>query len=221
MSISNNPRPHRVLVVDDKDHARVAIKAAIGAAVPRCEFLEAENVTSAEKILEKERPSFDLAVIDLKLEELDRDGTTLLRLIKQTLHQHAQASVIIYTAYPTFETACAAYEAGASSYISKLDRNSTQKLQNRAKELLEQPGIRESLQRQWQAHRQADKAFAENRKNWVEKYGGKLVVVKDCQVIEAHDNPREIWKFLNDNFTPDERCDIAVIEIPLEEQDNA
>lgn len=77
MSIDKNSKSYRVLVVDDLDYQRLAIIAAIREVVPSCEFVEAENVTAAENILEKEMIPFDLSVIDLRLEEPNKNGITL------------------------------------------------------------------------------------------------------------------------------------------------
>ena len=214
MSI-NEIRPYRVLVVDDLDHARLAIKTAIGDAVPSCEFVEAENATKAEEVLKREEP-FDLAVIDLKLEEPDKDGITLVKVMKGVFYSR----IIIYTGYPTVETACAAYEAGADSYISKLYSDATEKLKNKAKVLLTQRDLRARLQRQSQAHREAQKAFEENKQDWTKKYAGQFVIVQKGKVVEHAKDPFGAWNLL-DKYTPDERCDLAVLEIPSHGGKNA
>lgn len=213
MSITHELRPYRVLVVDDLSHARLAIKTTIMDAVQSCEFVEAKNATEAEQVLKREEP-FDLVVIDLKLGEPDKDGITLVEVIKQVLNRYSPTRIIVYTAYPTVETACEAYEAGADSYISKNYIDATAKLQKKAKELLEQVDIRESLRRQREAYRHAEKTFANNKKNWIEKYGGNFVIVKNGEVLASEKDPYEVWKLLNEKYTRNERCDIAIIQVP-------
>jgi DNA-binding NtrC family response regulator len=223
MSITHEIRPYRILVVDDQDHARMAIKTAIGAAVPFCEFADALNTDEAQKSLKESSP-FDLAVIDLKLGELDKDGINLVKVMKGVCYSR----IIIFTAYPSVESACAAYEAGADSYISKIDPDATRKLQDKAKELskeklkelqdkakelLLQRDLRARLQRQSQAYREAQKAFEENEKEWIEKYAGQLVIVHKGTVVAQAKEPFEADQLLS-KYTPDERCDLAVLDIP-------
>ena len=195
MSIEKEFRPYRVLIVDDLDHERIAIIVAIEAAVEGCEIVEAKNVTDAEHVLTGETQPCDLAVIDLKLEESDKDGVALVGIIKQVLQRHSATRVIIYTAYPSMDSACAAYEAGASAYISKLDVDSTEKLQEKSKELLEQPDLRQVLRLQHEALENAKKALAKNREDWVEKYGGKFVLVRNGEVIKGVTNDHVILAF--------------------------
>ena len=209
MSITHELRPYRVLVVDDLDRIRLAIKTAIGAAVPSCEFVEAKNATNAEEVLKRELLPFDLAVIDLRLEEPDKDGITLVKVMKGICYSR----IIIFTAYPSVESVCAAYEAGADSYISKLEPDATKKLQDKAKELLLQRDLRARILRQSEAHREAQKAFEENEKEWIKKYGGQFVIVHKDKVVAHAKDPFEADQLLG-KYTPDERCDLAVFDIP-------
>jgi response regulator RpfG family c-di-GMP phosphodiesterase len=220
MSITHEIRPYRVLVVDDQDHARMAIKTVIGAAVPFCEFADASNTDEAQKFLMKEFPPFDLAVIDLKLEESDKDGLNVVRIIKGVLDRYSQTRVILYTAYPTVESACAAYEAGADSYISKIDPDATKKLQDKAKELLFQRDLRDRLLHQSQAHREAQKAFEENKEEWIKKYGGRFVIVREGKVIAEAKDLFEADQLLG-KYTPNARCDLAVLDIPSQGRKDA
>jgi len=219
MSITHELRPYRVLVVDDQDHARLAIKTAIGAAVPLCEFTEASNTNEAQEFLRKEFPPFDLAVIDLRLEEPDKDGLNVVKIIKGILDHCSQTRVILYTAYPSVETACAAYEAGADVYISKNDPNATKKLQDKARELLTQRELRARILRQLQSYREARKTFEENKKEWIEKYAGQFVIVHKGRVVAHAKDPFEADQLLG-KYTPDERCDLAVLDIPLRGSEN-
>ena len=212
MTLSELPRPYRILIVDDIPAERVAIRAAIEAAGSDCEIAEADSVESAERILIQGPFPFDVAVVDLRLHGMD-DGLVVAGLIKRVLERHVQTRVVIVTAFPSIETACAAYEAGASAYISKLDEDTTNTLQRKVRELLEQRDLRDNLNRQYVAQREAQEAFEGEREEWIRHYGGKFVVVRNREVLEAYENPRELWEDLR-RFTTAEQAELGIVQVP-------
>lgn len=217
MSVSED-RPFRVLIVDDKQDERFAIKKTIEGTGLFCEFVEARSVTEAENILKNQKIPFDLTVVDHKLEEPPKDGTTLISIIRSVLNRYSQTRIILFTAYPCWETACAAYEAGADSCISKNDDDASKKLKQKAVELLQQRDLRQGLLRSRQAHQKATETFERNKEQLIKEYGGKFVVFHNGQIQESGDDPFDVWKVLDEKYTKDQRYDVSVIQIPREEK---
>ena len=215
---AQEPRAYRILIVDDLPHERAAIRAAIAQGVGECRFVEADSVEAAERVLRDEAFPFDLAAIDLKLPE-DTEGLTVVGIIKQVLRRHSQTRVIVLTAWPSVETTCAAYEAGAAAYLDKGDKDSTAKLQAKARELLELSDLRESLRRQYESQRRAEAALSAHRRQWARKHGGKFVLVRDGKVLAARDNPHELLVELEKHDSA-ERLEIGIVEVPPPEQDH-
>lgn len=218
MSVTKKPRLYRVLVVDDLDHQRTAIITAISQVVHNCKFIEAENVTTAQRILSQILAPFDLAVIDVRLEETDKDGIGLAKVIRE---RYPETHVIVVTAYPAVETACKAYEdAGASSYLSKLDENLTERIQSRARKLLEDSDVRKNLRRQHQALRDAEEALKKNSQEWTRKYGGQFVLVYNGEVIGSSLHCYELRDVLNDYARKNScnPCDTAIVKVSTSEK---
>ncbi len=212
-------RPYRVLIVDDLPHERIAIRAAIEEAVAGCEFAEADGVAAAERILREEAFPFDLAVIDLRLVD-DAEGLTVLDIIKQAPRRHSQTRVIILTAFPSVETACGAYEAGASTYLDKRDADSTRKLQEKARQLLELRDLRRSVRRQYESQQAAEAALRDNRDEWTRTYGGKFVLVRAGRVLLARDHPHDLLEALEE-YGARERSEMGIVEVPQRKETDA
>lgn len=208
-------RPYRVLVVDDLSHERQAIIAAIEQAVPTCEFIEADSVPSAEAIIKEQAEPFDLAVIDLRLED-DVEGLKLFGP-KNPIHPMLlQTRIIVLTAYPSWQTACKAYESGASTYLSKLDPDSTEKLQQKARQLL----LLENMRRQLDAQYRADQAFAHHYEGWCKQYAGKCLLVRGEEVLSVHDTLYALSRGLQE-YPDEDRPDIGIVKVPPLEQEGA
>jgi len=208
--MQNRPPPaFHVFIVDDKPAERKAIKASIEQAVPNCTFTEADSIAAAQKVLNERVAPFDLAIVDLVLE----DGRRGLDLFgpNRAIHPWVERTrVILLTAFPSWESACEAYESGASAYLSKLDPDSTAKLQQKAKELL----LANSLRRQSsEAQVRADEAFVAHYDEWCKQYAGKYLLVRGEQVLAVHDSMLAVAKALQ-QFPEEDRPDIGLVKVP-------
>ena len=123
------------LIVDDLQHQRAALIAAIRAVVPRSQFIEAEALPQAKEIVEAKTDHIDLAVIDLCLTPGGTEGIELIETIKRTGHRDNLRTILI-TAFPRVENSKHAKTAGADGFISKLDCSDTQELQEMVQQLL-------------------------------------------------------------------------------------
>jgi len=210
-------RHHRILIVDDLPGERDAIRTAIEAIAPGCEFVDAATFGEAERCLREDLIPFDLAIVDIRLAH-DEEGLNLIRGKDAAFQKRRQIPVIFYTAYPTVKSACEAYEAGASAYLPKLE-TTTEQFQEKVKELLERRKEREEAPRQMEAQRIADEEFELHRKDWVRRYGGKFLLfnAKTKQIVAEHDNPIELGEEL-DKYDRETRLDIAILQVPLWEE---
>lgn len=211
------PPAFHVLILDDQPGEREGIKASIEQEVPNCTFTEADCMAAAQKVLNERVAPFDLAIVDLVL----ADGHRGLDLFgpNRAIHPWVQRTrVIVLTAYPSWESACEAYESGASAYLSKLEPNSTVKLQQKAKELL----LANSSRRQSEAQMRADEAFATHYDRWCEQYAGKYLLVRGKEVLAVQDSMLAVAKAL-DQFSEEDRPDIGLVKVPrrpgIEERD--
>jgi len=222
MTDQKDTQHYRILIVDDLAHQRIAIREAIGAVVPNCGFKEAESLEDAEKDLAEQKLPFDLAVVDQSLvpgDTEDKKGLALVGVIKEILQRHSQTKVIIVTAYPRLEAACAAYEAGANAYLSKLDLEYTSKLQEKVRELIDLRDMRGRLRQRDEAQRAANQAFAQHHEEWTKRYRGQIVAVRGGEVVVAANNPHTLWEKLSE-YTTTERAQMGIIEIPETGENN-
>ena len=67
-----------------------------------------------------------------------------------------------------------------------------------------------------EAYRLASDNYERDKKNIIDKYGGKFLVFYKGIIDGSGDDPFEIWKALNKKYTKDQRCDISIIQIPRE-----
>jgi two-component system, OmpR family, phosphate regulon sensor histidine kinase PhoR len=100
----------KVLVVDDEKALRTGVKRLL--AMENYEVSIAENGTEGIKL--GTETEFDLAVIDLKMPDVD--GIEVLKRIKE---KFSNTVCFIATAYASYETAVEATRFGAHSYIPK------------------------------------------------------------------------------------------------------
>ena len=106
----------RILVVDDEQNARSALRLILGE--EGYDIAEAEDGEAALARLEDFAPAVVLA--DVRMPRMD--GLTLLRTAKE---RGSDAIFIMMTAFGTVETAVEAMRAGAENYLTKpLDVNS-------------------------------------------------------------------------------------------------
>lgn len=105
----NHYKP-KVLVVDDEKALRIGVKRLLE--MENYEVMEAENGTEGIKL--GTETEFDLAVIDLKMPDVD--GIEVLKQIKK---KFPHTVCYIATAYASYETAVEATRLGATGYIPK------------------------------------------------------------------------------------------------------
>jgi DNA-binding NtrC family response regulator len=124
--------PGTILLVDDEDKLRSLLKRII--ALEGYTVLEADNLRSAEKILDKE--TVDIVLCDVKLP--DGNGVDF---VKQAKKDHPSAEFILLTAFGNIPDGVQAIKNGAFDYITKGDDN------DRIIPLLHQAMDRVSLQK--------------------------------------------------------------------------
>lgn len=100
----------KVLVVDDEKALRIGVKRLLE--MENYEVVEAENGTEGIRL--GTETEFDLAVIDLKMPDID--GIEVLKQIKK---KFPHTVCYIATAYASYETAVEATRLGAHGYIPK------------------------------------------------------------------------------------------------------
>ena len=100
-----------VLVVDDELNFVILLDRVLSK-----KGYQVRTATSADQALAliREQATFDLAVIDIRMEPID--GLSLLVELKQRL---PHLKVIMLTAYPTYETRVTSIKKGASAYFTK------------------------------------------------------------------------------------------------------
>lgn len=103
-------RKTKILVVDDEPDMLETCRDVLSSDTIEV-FTEVRSAVASKRI-EKER--FDLLLLDLKMPEMDG-----LALLKHSLEVNAEATVLIFTGFPTIETAVEAVKLGAFDYITK------------------------------------------------------------------------------------------------------
>ncbi len=100
----------RALIIDDEKNIRTTLSMCLegmGWQVSTAQSAEAALATL-------ERQAFDLAFLDLRLDE-----TNGLDLLPRLLAESPNLAVVVITAYATFDTAVAAIKRGAKDYLPK------------------------------------------------------------------------------------------------------
>lgn len=106
--------PGTILIVDDEDKLRSLLKRII--ALEGFNVIEADNLRSAEKILDKE--SVDIILCDVKLP--DGNGVDFVLKVKKN---QPNTEIILLTAYGNIADGVQAIKNGAFDYITKGDDN--------------------------------------------------------------------------------------------------
>jgi len=100
----------RILVIDDEEDIRETLKAIL-----ENEGYIVDMAKNGEEAIEKaHRFSFNLALIDIRLPDID--GTELLTVMRESTPKMVK---IIVTGYPVLENAVDAVNKGADGYIIK------------------------------------------------------------------------------------------------------
>ena len=121
----------RILIVDDEDTIRLALRTALGA---RHSVDEAADGESA--LVRLAQASYDLVLSDLRMGAVD--GLQLLAVAKA---QDPAPAFILLTAYGSIDNAVAAMKAGADEYLTKPFR--LEELEHRVAAVLERRRLRE------------------------------------------------------------------------------
>ncbi len=101
-----------ILVVDDEDDIRVLIRGILED--EGYQIREASNAAEAMAAVSEKEP--DLVILDIWLQESDKDGLEVLKAIKQ---DHAILPVLMISGHGTIETAVTAIKDGAYDFIEK------------------------------------------------------------------------------------------------------
>ena len=100
----------RILIIDDQESIRTTLAVML-------QGLEHDVVLAASAptaLKEVEKAQFDLAFLDIKLDE-----TNGLDLLPELLRNNARLDVVVFTAFASIENAVDAMRAGAADYLPK------------------------------------------------------------------------------------------------------
>jgi NtrC-family two-component system response regulator AlgB len=100
----------KVLIIDDEKNIRSTLTVCLEGI--GCEVKAVGSADAAFRLLQHEQ--FDLCFLDLKLGE-----TNALNILPRILEMNPGLSVVMITAYATFETAVEAIKLGAKDYLPK------------------------------------------------------------------------------------------------------
>jgi DNA-binding NarL/FixJ family response regulator len=109
---TEQPRPVRVMVVDDHEVVREGLSAALSADGQFEIVAAVPTAAAALSVATRARP--DVALIDLRLP--DKTGTQLCSELRR---RFPHTAVVVLSSYVSEDTVRTAMEAGASAYITK------------------------------------------------------------------------------------------------------
>jgi DNA-binding NarL/FixJ family response regulator len=104
---------YEILIVDDHPLFRAALRGAVAAAFPNCDFFEADCVAGLYDALEQ-HPHTDLLLLDLNL-----PGAYGFCALANLRGSHPQLPVIVVSAMDDHRTMCQASAFGAQAFVSK------------------------------------------------------------------------------------------------------
>jgi len=104
---------YRILVVDDEDAVRTAVRRRIER--EGFEADEAENESQAEKKINSAEPPYDVVVTDMVMDS-EASGATVL---KAAVSRDIFTEVIVLTAYGNVANAVECMKLGAFDYVEK------------------------------------------------------------------------------------------------------
>ncbi len=103
----------RVLVVDDEDEVRAALRRRL--AREGYEVAMAENAEEAKRLIRSEGTPFDIVVTDMSMEQADSG----LDVLKEAIGHDLFTEVIVLTAYGNVSNAVESMRRGAFDYLEK------------------------------------------------------------------------------------------------------
>jgi DNA-binding NarL/FixJ family response regulator len=108
----NPPRPIQIVIADDHDVVRAGLRALLSRY--RDLAIVGEAASTDELLLEAERLSPDVVVVDLRM-----PGGDIFETIKTLLDRSPKTKVVVFTAYDDARDAARAVRAGAHGYVLK------------------------------------------------------------------------------------------------------
>ncbi len=102
--------PNRILVVDDEDRIRTAVRRVLE--TMGMEVFDAANGREGLEAIEAHKP--DLVLVDLMMPVMDG-----MEMIGQARRQHATLAFVVITGYATLEKAVEAMKQGADDFLAK------------------------------------------------------------------------------------------------------
>ena len=111
----NNPKQHRILIVDDVGEYSLAFKMYLP---DDAEILTAESAEEARTLFSAHSP-IDLAIIDVRLDETRTNDVSGMDLLSWIREQSPETRVIMTSAYQTIEYELEAIERGAVRFLKK------------------------------------------------------------------------------------------------------
>jgi DNA-binding NtrC family response regulator len=121
----------RLLIVDDEDNIRLALREALSA---RHQVEEAADGESA--LVKLSTGAYDLVLTDLRMGVVDG-----LQVLAEAKRRQPACAVILLTAYGSIDNAVSAMKAGADEYLTKPFR--LEEVEHRVAALLEKQALRE------------------------------------------------------------------------------
>lgn len=121
ITMAENPR--RIIVVDDIRDWRTTVRGLLSD-----EGYQVETAKSSEDALRLLQVShFDLAILDIRLDEVDEENTEGVDLATQIRHMWPSIGIVMLTGYPSQKTVEATLQpmtgkkAPADAYVDKAD----------------------------------------------------------------------------------------------------
>ena len=105
----------RVLIADDHEMVRIAMRYGLSGLADAIEWLEAGDAAQAQRILEKE-PALDLALIDINM-----PGANGIDWIRQMRQRHPLLPLLVMSATEDARTVRALIDLGIAGFIPKSD----------------------------------------------------------------------------------------------------
>ena len=102
----------KILIVDDSEAIRIAVKEILDATSYSCKYLECDNGYDAVKLFRDEKP--DIVLLDIYMPRVDG-----IQSLKAILSLNKKAKVIMITAAANAKTVHEAVRLGARDYVLK------------------------------------------------------------------------------------------------------
>ncbi len=103
----------RVLVVDDEEDVRAALKRRLER--EGYEVIAASSAAEAAELIEAHTPGFDLVVTDMSMEDSDSG----LKVLRDAIAHDLFTEAIVLTAYGNVQNAVESMRRGAFDYLEK------------------------------------------------------------------------------------------------------